>query len=593
MVNKGEQETEIPEIDSLIELFKENIFSKPEEAKANLDQAWLAVLKYENKNYQAKILLFYSDYYCSNGNYELADKLAIQAQNIYRSKKNISGLGSSYNGLGKSKLLSGDYKKALTSFLKAADLFEQAGDLHKLAAAYHNIGGVHFDQGADDQALEYWNKSLKLEIELKDTLGIISSLNDLGAVHYSRREFEEGLQMMHQSLELAEMQKDSSQISFLLMNIGAQYHNLDQPDSAKYYYKQSLVLLKQVNERHNLALQYVNLGRLECDYGEGNKAVAYFDTCLALGYELNSPLILKHAYGGLADGNNLAGNYKEAFTWLDKWYSIKDSLNGEETKLQINEIQEKYKGEQKDKEIAKLEQKEFIASAMAEKRKLWLIYTVSVSAFLLALIFLFIAQRRVRNKQKTIELEHKALRSQMNPHFIFNSLGAIQQMYMSGETDLANDYMGDFGTLMRKILQNSGMSRISIKEELEMLTLYLELEKGRTNGLLEYAIEVDERIDQFGTQIPPLVIQPFVENAIWHGILPKKSKGKIGVTLTLETNDDSIICVIEDNGVGMNNETKTGGYESKGMKITEQRLGSKIKVESLNPGTRITIKIHT
>jgi LytS/YehU family sensor histidine kinase len=188
-------------------------------------------------------------------------------------------------------------------------------------------------------------------------------------------------------------------------------------------------------------------------------------------------------------------------------------------------------------------------------------------------------------------LEQKALRTQMNPHFIFNSLGAIQQMYVMGELDLASNYMADFGSLMRKILDNSGKDFISIKEELYMLQLYLELEKGRSNKLLDYKIEADERLDQLGTRIPPMIIQPFVENAIWHGLLPMKKKGQVIVRLKLDNRTDLLICEIEDNGVGIQEQRERKGHESKGMKITEQRLGTKIKIENLTPGTLITLNI--
>ncbi len=164
-------------------------------------------------------------------------------------------------------------------------------------------------------------------------------------------------------------------------------------------------------------------------------------------------------------------------------------------------------------------------------------------------------------------------------------------MYTTGELDLANNYMADFGNIMRKILDNSGKDFISVKEELEMLRLYLELEKVRNNELLDYQIDIDERIDKFGTKMPPMTIQPFVENAIWHGILPKKTKGKVWVRLKPSNQTNMLICEIEDNGIGIKAQLQRKGHESKGMKITEQRLGTKIKIENLSPGTLITIKI--
>ncbi len=270
---------------------------------------------------------------------------------------------------------------------------------------------------------------------------------------------------------------------------------------------------------------------------------------------------------------------------------MKDSLSGEGVKLKINELQEKYESGQKDKEIAELQEKEAKAKSTAEERKFFLTIAISGALLIGLLSLLLIGRSRAREKQRRIVLEQKALRSQMNPHFIFNSLGAIQSMYMSGETDLANNYMGDFGKLMRKILENSGKESISVREELDMLKLYLNLEKERNNGLIEYEFIIDERIDQFGTYIPPMVIQPFIENAIWHGILPSKRKGMVKIHLTHSEKTSGLLCVVEDNGVGLTEGKGKKDHVSKGITITEQRLGNKVKFNNLSPGTRVTIQI--
>lgn len=340
-----------------------------------------------------------------------------------------------------------------------------------------------------------------------------------------------------------------------------------------------------------MALVYNNLGLLECDLNDGENAIAYFDSSLTVAREISATKIMEYAYGGLSDANKILGNYEEALSWLDRWHGVQDSLTGEKVQLQLNELQEKYETEQKDKEIAELEKKEVQANLTADRR-MWLLIIAITLALSFVLILLFYLQRRkAREKQRRAELEQKALRAQMNPHFIFNSLGAIQQMYVTGELDLANNYMVDFGRLMRKILDNSGKDFITLKEEIEMLGLYIELEKGRSNELLDYQIDVDERIDRNGTKIPPMIIQPFVENAIWHGVLPLKKTGKITVRLKPSEQANTLICEIEDNGVGISPEMRNGKHEPKGMKITEQRLGTKIEIDHLSPGTRITIKI--
>ena len=189
-------------------------------------------------------------------------------------------------------------------------------------------------------------------------------------------------------------------------------------------------------------------------------------------------------------------------------------------------------------------------------------------------------QHQLREQKKAAELEHRALRTQMNPHFIFNALNSIQRIYLEGDIDEANEYIADFSTLMRNILENSNKSSISLHKELETLRLYLELEKLRSRNRIEYSISVDPEIDPLRTNVPPLVIQPFVENAIWHGILPKKQKGMIAIRLA--PRDGNLKCEVSDDGVGMNPDDRTKS-SSKGIAITEQRLGNKVEIKS-SPG---------
>lgn len=578
-------------MDDLIRQFQELKLTDPENALVKLEKAEKIALNHGNQKYEADILLCYGEFYAAQGKYEEGISFTQKAQKLYQKMNNTKGIASSFNALGKISLLTADYEKSLQNYLSSLELYKAINDSAGLVNVYHNIGGVHFEQGNNKKALEYCNKSLELELALKDSFNLISSLSALGGIYYAEKEFEKALEMMHQSLKLAEILNDSAEMAYVLINIGASHQRLDRPDSTQFYYQLSLDLLKQQNMQRELAFQYINFGRYEYDQGNGEKAIAYFDSGLVIAKELKSPFIKKHAYGGLADANKLAGNYQEAFEWLDKWYAIKDSINGQELKVQMAEIEEKYKAEQKDKEIAIWKQKELISSSTAEKRRIWLIYTISISVSLILLIILYIGRKRARIVQKRAELEHRALRTRMNPHFIFNSLGAIQQMYMSGETDLANNYMGDFARLMRKILDSSGQEKISVKEELHMLKLYLELEKGRNTGMIEYQIDVDDNIDQMGTEIPPMVIQPFIENAIWHGVLPAKKPGLINILLKLSEDQKFIVCTIEDDGVGMKAAQNKKGHDSKGIMITEQRLNTKVHFTNLNPGTRVSFNI--
>ncbi|MCW3085728.1 MAG: hypothetical protein JWP12_3094 [Bacteroidetes bacterium] len=204
--------------------------------------------------------------------------------------------------------------------------------------------------------------------------------------------------------------------------------------------------------------------------------------------------------------------------------------------------------------------------------------------FITALIFsirLRIRNIKTKEKGKTelnkkiANIELQALRAQMNPHFIFNTMASIQHYISNNDTDAALKYLSKFAKLMRSIIGNSKQQMISIAEELNALNLYLELEIMRFTDKFEYKIEVDPNIDQNYDRIPSMLIQPYVENAIIHGLLPKQGHGKI--LIHLQKQGDSILCTIEDNGIGRerSNEFKKNRvqqHKSVGMSITQERL---------------------
>lgn len=193
--------------------------------------------------------------------------------------------------------------------------------------------------------------------------------------------------------------------------------------------------------------------------------------------------------------------------------------------------------------------------------------------------FIYLFNRRQKQKaelnNRITELKLKALRAQMNPHFIFNTINSIQYYISNNEQNSAYKYLSKFSRLMRKTLDNSEKSTLTIAEELEALQLYLELESVRFEGKFQYEIEVDPNIDIYNVEIPTLLIQPFVENAIQHGLRFKRSKGAL--TISLQQGRGEIVCTIRDNGIGIQKAlaAKPGPNEqhkSTALKVSCERL---------------------
>lgn len=172
-------------------------------------------------------------------------------------------------------------------------------------------------------------------------------------------------------------------------------------------------------------------------------------------------------------------------------------------------------------------------------------------------------------------MEMTALRSQMNPHFIFNSLNSINRYVIQNDRLTASEYIAKFGKLMRNVLDNSRSKIISLQQELTTLELYIQMEKLRFDDSFGYRITVDESVDAANTMIPPLLIQPFVENSIWHGLMHKENKGTVTVYAIMK-NDLLLEITVEDDGIGRAQaaalESKTAAHHSHGLKVTSERI---------------------
>jgi LytS/YehU family sensor histidine kinase len=223
----------------------------------------------------------------------------------------------------------------------------------------------------------------------------------------------------------------------------------------------------------------------------------------------------------------------------------------------------------------------------------------AVISFLFVLLFINWHNNTTRKQkhqkcsiEKTIlQLETKALRAQMNPHFIFNCMNSIKAIIQNNEQEKAVNYLTAFSKLIRTIFQNADKKEITLYDEIEMCKLYAQLENMRLGNKFRYRFIVDENIDLKSITVPALIIQPFLENAIWHGIMPGKNTGT--VTVIIERKNKIIQCIIDDDGIGrivsLKNKFKNRDavYESKGVHLTQTRLN----LDNVLNGRNATIEI--
>ena len=197
------------------------------------------------------------------------------------------------------------------------------------------------------------------------------------------------------------------------------------------------------------------------------------------------------------------------------------------------------------------------------------------------------AEIRLAVKLKEMEeLKMTALQSQMNPHFLFNSLNSINNFVIKNDVEKASDYITKFSKLIRVILNSSSSPTSSLTEELAVLALYVKLEQMRVNGSFEYTVNVDKKLDLDHIKVPTLFLQPFIENAIWHGIMKSDEPNK-EIQLIIKEDKGNVLCIIRDNGIGINKAKEIDKMSQKRRFFGTEATGNRIRILHQNKGVKI------
>jgi LytS/YehU family sensor histidine kinase len=270
---------------------------------------------------------------------------------------------------------------------------------------------------------------------------------------------------------------------------------------------------------------------------------------------------------GLVKAYKTLGDYKAALESYELYTASKDSVFSSDNNIKIANLETKRELELKDKQI-------LLDKLEIKKKQNERIFFISVILLLLAVIAIVFRNLKLSVAKELSENKLNAFQARMNPHFIFNALNSIQSLMLQNETLLSIKYLSGFSKLMRQILDNSSKSRVLIDTEMEMLRTYIELEQLRFN-CFAWKVDIAGNTAKNNLYVPPMIIQPFVENAIVHGILPKGKDGML--TISLERDNGHILCIVEDNGIGRQrsyelNREKHKGHESHGIDIATKRL---------------------
>lgn len=246
------------------------------------------------------------------------------------------------------------------------------------------------------------------------------------------------------------------------------------------------------------------------------------------------------------------GHYKEAYEYQRAFIILNDSINTRKVAERFAEMQAQYETYRKEEQIGLLQKQARIKDLelKTSQRSTALLIALTLALLALFAALLYIRRHRARNAMRQLRsaLEMKALRSQMNPHFIFNSLNSIQKYIWENRREDAAEYLTKFARLIRLVLENSQHATVPLSEELAALQLYIDMEHRRNNQKFDYSISVADDVDAQHILVPPLLLQPYVENAVWHGLSQKEGRGKLSITITREAN--ALRYLVDDDGIG-------------------------------------------
>lgn len=566
---------------------------------------------------------------------------------------------NAYINIGTSHIILGNYSDALDDFSLAKTILEtqQSSDddsdevTQGLAQVYATMGIVFSEQSNYAKALEFYLKSVKLYEGLNNDVKCSRLYNNIGVVYKSESQYTKALEYFEKSRTFQEKLGDPN-LGITLTNIANIYRNQQQYDQAKSYYNLAKTSLdKHPNPRalgewyNSIGLYYKSVGNSEKTIESWQKAITTFesfddkfglsDTYLFLGqfyYEqndLNQALKMTNKALQLSEDIEVLeakstsekllsdiyakqGQTGLALEHFQKHSKAKDSLFNAAAIRKSVEAAMNYEYEKKEliqKEAT--EKRELLLKEEAKSSKMKLLFGVLTALLVFGIGFLIYnrsqLKKRLTLQKELAEYEQKALHLQMNPHFVFNCLGSISSFIVQNGTDSAIKYLSKFSKLMRLTLEYSKESLIPIDREIESLQNYLELEQLRFNHMFNFKINKSQDIED-DVSLPPLLIQPFVENAIIHGVIPKKEIGTISVDFTL--GQDILICTITDDGIGINTSKKNKehsvvAHKSMALDIIKKRLEmissstsreatirvEELKTDQLVNGTRVELKL--
>jgi len=456
------------------------------------------------------------------------------------------------------------------------------------------LGDINSIKANKSLAIQHYTKAL--EIAKKNYLDTkITKLNEKIAKNYAELG-DVNLSKTYFDNSVASAKRKSKKEAIIQNNKAANFYeknnNIDEEiKRRKINLKELKTLPLEIESEEDISPQKIkkDIGKALLKKQDYNQAISYLkesekDAFTKQDIQTQKEAVegLTEAYVALGDDKNALKNYKKYTKLVDLLYRKKESeiRRAIIVAKTLSEKQNRILSLEKDRELNQnklklIQTKQELISESSKRQKL-VIYSLLIGLLLLLVALYFLIKSNKERTKSNNLLALKQLRSQMNPHFIFNALNSVNGFIATNDERAANKYLTDFSMLMRNVLDNSEKDFISLQKEIELLQVYLKLEHSRFKDKFDFTIEIDQKINLEDFKIPPMLLQPYVENAVWHGLRYKKEKGLLLIKVKKE-DDNTIKIEIIDNGIGRkkSNELKSNNqlkHQSKGMKNISDRI---------------------
>ncbi len=527
----------------------------------NIKQYDLAVSNYEialNFNKLNSIKFKLAKAYTLNSNYEESTEMYNE---LLKEKITIKQKIAIYEGLGDNASQRLDKLDiAIENYQKGLEIANQNKISSKITELNSKIGETYSQKGESEQAEVFFNNTLELSEE-EDAESRARSTNSIADYYRDNQNYDKEIELRKETLK--ELQSTS----------------------------QSKIDVDKNKNDEIITTQKINLeiGEAYVNKGELKEAIPYLEESIEEANLVDDLETQKDALQRLSELYRSAGKsdkalekYQEYAQLVDVIYKQKEKEIDEAIELgkELTNKQNRINSLEKDRELSESRYKFFSTQEQLTeetyRRQRLIIYSL-IGGLLLLLLSVFWMYKS--NKQRRLAnnlLALKSLRSQMNPHFIFNALNSVNSYVAQNDERAANRYLTEFSTLMRSVLDNSEQDFIPLSKEIELLELYMKLEHSRFADKFDYQLKVDDKLQISEFQIPPMLLQPYVENAVWHGLRYKKEKGNLEINIR-QKDSETVEISIEDDGIGRkkSKELKTENQQkqqSKGMNNIKKRI---------------------